>query len=322
MYDGIPMIYNSENKTGIVYDERYLNHKTGNHPESPERLAAIYEYLKDKEIFKKLKKIKPYPSPVKVVEYIHNINYIKSVKHLSEMGGGMLDMDTVLSRETYDIALLAVGGVLAAIDAVMDRVVKNAFCLIRPPGHHALPDRGMGFCIFNNIAIGARYLQKEYNIERVAIIDWDVHHGNGTQDAFYRDPSVFYFSLHQFPHYPGTGDIKEDGLNEGKGYTMNAPLRPGAEFATYKEILENHFLPAIVKFSADFILISSGFDAHRDDPLSSVNLQTEDYHHITKLVVSCAEETCKGRIVSVLEGGYNLNALRLSVCEHLRGLME
>ena len=322
MYDGIPMIYNSENKTGIVYDERYLNHKTGNHPESPERLAAIYEYLKDKEIFKKLKKIKPYPSPVKVVEYIHNINYIKSVKQLSEMGGGMLDMDTVLSRETYDIALLAVGGVLAAIDAVMDRVVKNAFCLIRPPGHHALPDRGMGFCIFNNIAIGARYLQNKYNIERVAIIDWDVHHGNGTQDAFYRDPSVFYFSLHQFPHYPGTGDIKEDGLNEGKGYTMNAPLRPGAEFAAYKEILENHFLPAIIKFSADFILISSGFDAHRDDPLSAVNLQTEDYHHITKLVVSCAEETCKGRIVSVLEGGYNLNALRLSACEHLRGLME
>ena len=308
--------------TGIVYDERYLKHKTGNHPECPERLAAIYKYLKEKGILNDTNRIDPKPAPLDVIEYIHRKKYIETVKKLSADGGGMLDMDTVVSRETFDIALLAVGGVLSAIDAIIDGTIRNGLCLIRPPGHHAMPERGMGFCIFNNIAIGARYIQKKYKMRKVAIIDWDVHHGNGTQAAFYDDPTVFYFSTHQFPHYPGTGSIDEVGSEKGKGYTMNAPLEPGANITVFKDVFEGRFLPEIKTFKPDFILISCGFDAHKDDPLAGLNLREEDYNLLTRMVVSLANEICDGRIVSTLEGGYNLNALKLSVYEHLRGLME
>ncbi len=308
--------------TGIIYDERYLNHKTGNHPECPERLAAIYKYLKEKGILNNIIRIDPKPAPLDVIEYIHRKEYIETVKKLSAEGGGMLDMDTVVSRETFDIALLAVGGVLSAIDAIMDGTIRNGLCLIRPPGHHAMPERGMGFCIFNNIAIGARYIQKKYKMRKIAIIDWDVHHGNGTQAAFYDDPTVFYFSTHQFPHYPGTGSIDEVGSEKGKGYTMNAPLELGANITVFKDVFEERFLPEIKTFKPDFILISSGFDAHKDDPLAGLNLREEDYNLLTRMVVSLADEICDGRIVSTLEGGYNLNALKLSVYQHLRGLME
>ena len=308
--------------TGIVYDERYLNHKTGNHPECPERLVAIYKYLKEKGILKETIRIDPKPAPLDVIEYIHRKEYIETVKKLSAEGGGMLDMDTVVSRETFDIALLAVGGVLSAIDAIIDGTVRNGLCLIRPPGHHAMPEMGMGFCIFNNIAIGARYIQKKYKMRKVVIIDWDVHHGNGTQAVFYDDPTVFYFSTHQFPHYPGTGNSDEVGLEKGKGYTMNAPLELGANITVFKDVFKERFLPEIKTFKPDFILISSGFDAHKDDPLAGLNLREEDYNLLTRMVVSLANEICDGRIVSTLEGGYNLNALKLSVYEHLRGLME
>ncbi len=313
---------NSVNTTGIVYDKRYLNHRTGNHPECPERLTAIIEYLEEKGILKGTKRIEPYPAPVEVVEYIHNKEYIESVKHRCAIGSGMLDMDTPISQETYDIALLAVGGVLSAIDAIMNGTVRNGLCLVRPPGHHAMPDRGMGFCIFNNIAIGAWYIQKKYKMKRVAIIDWDVHHGNGTQFVFYEDPTVFYCSLHQFPHYPGTGNIHEVGLHKGEGYTMNAPLGAGADIIVYRKVFEERFLPAIKRFNPEFILISSGFDAHRDDPLAGINLKSEDYGLLTRMIVSLARELCDSHLVSVLEGGYNLNALKSSVYEHLCGLMK
>ncbi|TES90234.1 MAG: histone deacetylase [Candidatus Cloacimonadota bacterium] len=316
---------NKESKyftTGIVYDERYLDHRTGNHPECAERLTAIYQYLKEKGILKETKEIEPYLAPLEVVEYIHSKPYIESIKKLSEMGGDMLDMDTAVSPQTYEVALLAVGGVLAAIDAIMARTIKKALCLVRPPGHHSMPERGKGFCIFNNIAIGARYIQKKHDLKRVAIIDWDVHHGNGTQAAFYDDPTVFYLSIHQFPHYPGTGSENEVGINEGKGYTMNAPLTAGADITTYKKVFEERFLPTMKSFKPDFILISSGFDAHRDDPLAGINLLEEDYGLLTRMIGALAEEICNGRIVSILEGGYNLNALKLSTYEHLCGLME
>jgi acetoin utilization deacetylase AcuC-like enzyme len=313
---------NNKVPTGIVYDSRYLNHVTGNHPENPTRISTIYNHLEKTGIVKDVIHIKPYSAPLEIIEYNHSKEYIESVRSLSERGGGMLDMDTVVSPRTYETALLAVGGVLSVIDSIMENTIKNGLCLIRPPGHHALRERGMGFCIFNNIAIGALYIQKNHNLKKVAIIDWDVHHGNGTQASFYEDPTVFYLSIHQFPHYPGTGSSHEIGLNEGKGYTLNCPVGSGAGISEYRDVFENRFIPAIKKFKPDFILLSCGFDAHTDDPLASINLQTEDYRLLTNIVTACSREVCKGRIVSLLEGGYDLNALKSSTYEHLSALME
>lgn len=325
-----PITPNKENRmsklpknlhTGIVYDSRYRNHETGNHPENPTRLTAIFDHLEKTGILDDLTRIEVYSAPLEFIEFNHQKEYIESVKQISERGGGMLDMDTIVSAQTYETALLAVGGVLSAIDSVMKGPIKNALCLVRPPGHHAMPNRGMGFCIFNNVAIGAFYIQKKYNLGKVAIIDWDVHHGNGTQESFYEDPTVYYFSIHQYPHYPGTGTADEVGLNAGKGFTLNCPMGSGVGITEYREVFENRFLPEIRKFNPDFILISSGFDAHTDDPLATINLQTEDYRLLTELVTSCAQDICEGRIVSLLEGGYDLNALRLSTFEHLSALM-
>jgi acetoin utilization deacetylase AcuC-like enzyme len=308
--------------SGVVYDNRYMKHDTGNHPESAERLGEIYKFLSEKGVFEKTRRIEPYPASSEAIDYVHAESHIRHVKQLSTQGGGMLDLDTVVSPESYEIALLAVGGLLASVDAIMEGTIKNSLCLVRPPGHHALPDRGMGFCLFNNIAIAARYIQRKYNLERVAIVDWDVHHGNGTQLIFYDDPTVYYFSTHQFPHYPGTGAEGETGSGKGIGYTMNAPLLPGTDMKVFRSIFENRFIPAIRRFDADFILISAGFDAHEDDPLAQLRLKTENYRELTEIVSSCANETCNGRIVSTLEGGYNLDALKASVFEHLGALME
>ena len=308
--------------TGIVCDERYMEHDTGNHPESAHRLKAIYSFLSEKRVFDRTTKIEPYPASTEIIEYIHTASHITRVRDLSAQGGGMLDLDTIISRQSYDIALLAAGGLCAAADAIMEGIIKNCICLVRPPGHHALPDRGMGFCLFNNIAIAARYLQKEYHLKKIAIVDWDVHHGNGTQFAFYDDPTVFYFSTHQFPHYPGTGTEAEKGSGPGTGYTMNAPLSPGADFKTVRAIFEERFTPAIRQFKPDFILISAGFDAHEDDPLAHIRLRTEDYLTLTQLITECAAQTCHNRVLSTLEGGYNLDALKHSVYEHLCALMD
>lgn len=308
--------------TGVVCDDRYLKHDTGAHPESAARLTAVYDFLSKGGVLEKTHRIEPYPAPLEAVATVHTQAHIKHVRHLSAEGGGMLDLDTVVSRESYDIALLAAGGLLAAIDTIMAGSIKNALCLVRPPGHHALPDRGMGFCLFNNVAIAARYLQHRYGLQRIAIVDWDVHHGNGTQFAFYDDPTVYYFSTHQFPHYPGTGAESETGSGEGTGYTMNAPLPPGADINAFRSIFESRFIPSLEAFKADFILISAGFDAHEDDPLAHLRLKTTDYRELTALITTCARALCNGRIVSTLEGGYDLDALKTSVHEHLQGLMD
>jgi acetoin utilization deacetylase AcuC-like enzyme len=309
--------------TGLVYHPDYLKHETGKiHPESPSRLSFLLDYLERKNYYSELVKIEPHNPSLEWVNKIHPLEYIQLIEEYSKHAPGNLDMDTVISSETYRVALLAVGGVLAGVDGVMQGRVKNVFCAIRPPGHHAEPNRGMGFCIFNNVAIGARYVQEKYGLKKVLIVDWDAHHGNGTQKAFYSDPSVYYFSIHQYPFYPGTGKESDKGSGEGMGYTLNIPMFAGSGDLEYQEVFETILYPAALKFTPDFIFISAGFDGHKNDLLTNLQLTSNGFKVITQVIKELADKTCQGRIVSVLEGGYNLKALACSVEAHLLALMD
>jgi acetoin utilization deacetylase AcuC-like enzyme len=308
--------------TGFVFHPDYLKHDSGqNHPESGERLSSLLAHLEKKGLLSRLKKIQPYPASVDWLEAAHDPRYIKVVEKFCKDGGGMLDPDTHVGPESYQIALLAAGGVMAAVDAVMNKKIKNAFCAIRPPGHHAEKDKAMGFCIFNNVAVGARYVQKRFGLKKVLIVDWDVHHGNGTQNIFWDDPSVFYFSIHQFPYYPGSGSENEVGEGEGDGFTFNMPMFAGSGDLEYIEAFQNIFYPLASKFSPEFIFISAGFDAHQEDPLASINLSEAAYKKMTEIIIKLASECAEGRLISVLEGGYNLRSLSASVEKHIRALI-
>jgi acetoin utilization deacetylase AcuC-like enzyme len=230
-----------------------------------------------------------------------------------------IDADTAVSEKSFEAALFAAGAGVAAADAVMDEKIDNAFCAVRPPGHHAETDRAMGFCLLNNVAIAARYLQRARGIGKILIIDWDVHHGNGTQEIFYEDPSVMLFSSHQYPYYPGTGSMEEGGNGEGKTFTVNAPLRAGCGDSEYEEVYEKMLSPIADVFQPDFVLISAGFDAHASDPLASMRLTDEGYAKLTRMAVDIAEKHCGGRLISMLEGGYDL-ALGTSVLAHIEVL--
>lgn len=311
-----------KSKTGFVYHPDYLKHQTGEqHPENSRRLVHLLEHLQETELLQQLELIEPYNSSLKWIRLIHSPNYIKSIEEACKNGVEMLDADTTISRDSYNVALLAVGGVLAGVDAVIHNKVENAFCAVRPPGHHAEFERAMGFCIFNNIAIATRYTQKKHNLKKILIVDWDAHHGNGTQNAFYQDPTVYYFSVHQFPHYPGTGKEDEIGEKEGTGFTLNMPMAAGSGDLEYREAFQNILYPAAKKFSPDFILISAGFDGHKDDPLSNLNLTAEGYKYLTQIIMDLAKECCQGKLVSILEGGYNLKAFSESVEAHITALM-
>ena len=304
-----------------MYHSDYLKHDPGDwHPEKPERLPAIIDALKDSGLWDKLVHLEPSPATVEQVQYVHDENYVETLREFCARGGGYLDLDTGVTRESFDVALLAVGGIIRAIDAVMAGEVRNAFAAVRPPGHHAFPEKGKGFCIFNNVAIGARYLQKKHGLERVLIVDWDIHHGDGTHYFFYDDPTVFYFSIHEFPFYPGTGRAYETGKGEGVGYTLNVPVPFGTGVHHYIDAFQQKLKPVALRFKPDFVLISAGFDAHKDDPLSGISLTSESYGQFTDIVKEIADQTCDGRIVSVLEGGYSLSALSESVVEHLEHL--
>ena len=319
-------------KTGFITHPSYFHHETGRgHPESPRRLSILEEKIlkgegeKYEALRNRLEVIAPSQSPglYRWINEVHRTNYTQTLKtSVPDRDLIYLDADTPFSPGSLYAAELAVSGLLRAIDEVMTGKLANAFCAIRPPGHHAEADRAMGFCIFNNVAIGAKYIQQQYPLKKVLIVDWDVHHGNGTQHIFYEDPGVFYFSTHQFPFYPGTGAEEERGSGVGEGLTRNCPLEAGAGDREILPLLEQDFRKVVENFQPDFILISAGFDAHRDDPLASLEVTDNGFEEMTKIVRSLSETHCGGRLVSCLEGGYNLEALARSVERHLEGLSE
>jgi acetoin utilization deacetylase AcuC-like enzyme len=297
------------------------------HPESPQRLRAIMARLEHTGLLPTFVRVDPpSPSDDSITDWITKIHahaYVKGLKLSAPSEGRVsLDPDTTMSPGSLGAAYLAVGGVLAAADAIMERRVDNAFCAVRPPGHHAESDHAMGFCLFNNVAVAARYLQKRHGLERIAIVDWDVHHGNGTQHAFYDDPSVFFFSTHQFPYYPGTGRAQDRGEGRGQGYTLNVPMPAGMGDTEYLEVFNKILRPALQAYRPDAVIISAGFDAHHDDPLAGMNLSTPGYVALSRVVKDIAGEFSQGRILSCLEGGYDLEALAASVEGHLRVLQE
>jgi acetoin utilization deacetylase AcuC-like enzyme len=309
-------------KTAFVYDPLFLNHDTGrSHPERSQRLVAAHDLIQSRPWYSDLIQLKPAPADLKWVETIHDKRYIERVHQACSGQQRHLDSpDVSISRESYDVALNAVGSLLGIADQVMNEKADNGFAMIRPPGHHAENDVAMGFCLFNGIAIAARYLQESYGLERILILDWDVHHGNGTQHTFEQDPSVFYISLHQFPHYPGTGARSETGIGAGEGATLNCPMSPGLGDEHYRQAFQEIILPRAKSFAPDAVLISAGFDAHFADPLGSINLDNQSYVWMTQAMMELADQCCDGRLISVLEGGYDLDALAESVSEHVNVL--
>lgn len=301
----------------------YERHVQGpGHPEHPERVRALNMHLPTTDIWTTLVKKSPDIAPREILELVHSPSYVDLVDQVCRSGGGYIDgVETGAGPDSFSIARRAVGAVTLAVDAVLGGEVDSAFCAVRPPGHHALRSAAMGFCLFNNGAIGARYAQERYGVERVFIVDWDFHHGNGTQAIFWTDPTVFYFSVHCYPAWPYMGLPDDVGEGKGAGFTLNAPLPPGAGTHDYLDVFNKKLGPALDDFRPDLVLISAGFDAHRDDPLSRMMLNTEDFRTFTDRVRERAERYSGGRIVSVLEGGYHPRALAQSVEAHLRGLL-
>ncbi len=308
--------------TGLVYDPRFLDHWAGEgHPECPERLSAVLNHLEKLPWFASLPRIVPRIAEENWLRQIHSKEYLKRAAETCQSGAPLLDTpDVGINEKSFSTALLAAGSVLELADRLMTKKIQNGFALLRPPGHHAERDTAMGFCLLNNMAILARYLQQKHGLEKIVILDWDVHHGNGTQHAFENDPSVFYISTHQFPFYPGTGRSTETGTGRGQGFTLNCPLRAGSGDFEYEQAFNLHILPAIESYKPDAILISAGFDAHRADPLGGMNLSTEFFGWMTERMMEAAHKHCSGRILALLEGGYNLQALPLCVEKHLQVL--
>jgi acetoin utilization deacetylase AcuC-like enzyme len=308
--------------TALLLDPIYKNHDTGpGHPEHAARYDAVTAAIQKEKLAEKLQLLQVRAANEDEIALVHTRPYIASVKR--DIASGMSQLstgDTSICPASLDIALKATGGILAAIDAVVSKKTKNAFCAVRPPGHHATPSRGMGFCIFNNVAIAARYAQKRYGVERVLIADWDVHHGNGTQDIFYTDGSVFFFSTHQHPWYPGTGMHNERGEGKGENKILNYPFPAGSGRAEIVSVFQNELIQSAARFKPDLVLVSAGFDSRLGDPLGRFRLTDQDFKDLTLVTMEIADKHASGRLVSVLEGGYSLPGLAAGVTAHLRTL--
>lgn len=308
-------------KVGLVYDPIYTRHDTGQHVESALRVEGVMALLEKSGVRQQLVILQPEPAPLEEIALVHSAEYISQVEKVAQAGGGWLDSDTVMSPASYEVALYAAGGVIKATQAVMRTEVDTAFALVRPPGHHATRSAAMGFCLFNNIAIAAKHAMKNYPLERILIVDFDVHHGNATQDTFYNDPGVLYFSLHQYPFYPGTGGIDETGIGEGEGSTVNVPLPAGCGDREYLKVFQEILYPVARRFRPRIILVSAGYDAHWADQMSQMQVSTAGFARMVELIQQMASEMCDGRSVFALEGGYHIPALAHSVKATLEVLL-
>src|SRR5256884_4134116 len=311
--------------TAIIHHPIYEQHDTGpGHPETAQRYTTVMDALKhDTKLWSDILEIQADEARRSDMQACHSPQHFKHVEEAVREGTGYLDADTLVSMHSLEAAMRGAGAACQAIDAVMEGAASNAFVPVRPPGHHATPDRAMGFCLFNNVGIAARYAQSRYKeIERVAILDWDVHHGNGTQAIFFDDPSVFYFSMHQYPWYPGTGTRSETGLGRGLGYTLNVPVRALTMAGEQRRSFDSAISDVAAKFSPDLIIISAGFDAHKGDPLGQLLLSDADFVKMTRVVKQWAAESCNGRVVSCMEGGYNLETLGETVRAHVEELQS
>lgn len=300
-------------EVGIVKDERYLLHDMGYHPESPDRLRVIYQTLSEKAMEGRFFDIPARSATKEEIETVHASSYVDQVAETAGKPYARLDPDTSTCPASYDAALWAAGGLLEAIDAVVERKADGAFALVRPPGHHAERARAMGFCLFNNVAIGARHAQNRHGLNRILIVDWDLHHGNGTQNAFYGEKGVLYFSTHQYPFYPGTGAANEIGSGEGEGYTVNIPLSTGCGDSEYANIFNHVLKPIAIAYQPQLVLVSAGFDIHHRDPLGGMTVTATGFARLMNILKDIARSTCSGRISVTLEGGYDLTALSESV---------
>lgn len=299
--------------TALVYHPDYLHHETGSHPENKKRLEAIMGLLAERGYLERLQVVSPQPATVEQVCLVHRKDYVERMAAFARRGGGMWDMDTVVGPASYEVALLAAGGAITAVDLVLEDRCRVAWALVRPPGHHAEPGQAMGFCLFNNIAVAASHARQIWGLERILIVDWDVHHGNGTQAAFWNDPAVLYCSFHQMPLFPGTGRIEESGGSGAMGYTINVPLPPGTGDAGYVYAVEKVLLPMAEKFKPQLVLVSAGQDGHFADPLASQRLTTAGYRLLAAAVGRIAAAWSRGRVVLALEGGYNLRTMPYAV---------
>jgi acetoin utilization deacetylase AcuC-like enzyme len=304
----------------LYTDPLFLEHETGEHPERPERLRAIQRHLDATGLADRCRRGPTRLATREELCRLHDADYVDGVRKFCEEQSGRIEADTVVSRRSYDAARMAVGTALAAVDAVLQGEDDAALCLVRPPGHHALRDSAMGFCLFNNVALAAEHALQAHGLKRVLIVDWDVHHGNGTQEMFYARGDVWFFSAHRFPFYPGTGATDETGTGNGLGATLNLPVKFGTPRKEYLERFAAKLDNASEACRPELVLISAGFDAHQDDPIGSLGLETDDFAVLTDLVRSAAKAHCHGRIVSLLEGGYDVDALAESVGVHLEGL--
>ncbi|OYT26053.1 MAG: histone deacetylase [Candidatus Altiarchaeales archaeon ex4484_96] len=312
------------NKTALIYSEQYLKHNAGKfHPERPERLSETIKYLKESGLMDKLGLTEPHAASLEDVERVHTPHYVEMIRYYSNGGGYRITEDTYVSKTTFEIALLAAGGVITAGDVVLEGSYDNSYALVRPPGHHAKASEAAGFCYFNNVAVAVRFLQHKYKLKKIMIFDWDIHTADGTMSIFWRDPTVLNISIHQNPRtiYPGTGFIKQLGEGPGEGYTVNIPVCSGSGDKDYKYIIEEFVTPLAESYKPELIIISSGMDSHKNDPLGSINLTEKGYSVMSELFMELADRLCEGRIFVESEGGYDLDALSKSTYEVLKSLL-